>query len=148
MWRSSQSQYQPYSYDFYQKLDADVYSTSTREHTSMKPYFVDDSILKSTYDSLMNYGNDGKKHSWGYQKLFNEHLIDFAKRKALFMPMYCLILQPAKIYQAGKENTGLGILRGTDWRYGRATNYIIMLAIMPTRVISRNIFPPILTKPV
>jgi len=25
---------------------------------------------------LLNYGADGKQHSWGYRKLFNEHLID------------------------------------------------------------------------
>ena len=29
----SQSQYQPYSYQFYQKLDADEYSITTNQHT-------------------------------------------------------------------------------------------------------------------
>jgi len=72
----SQSAYQPYSYQFYQKLNPDVYSTKTREHSSLKPYFIDDSLLMHHYDSLMNYGSDGKQHSWGYRKLFNEHLID------------------------------------------------------------------------
>jgi hypothetical protein len=72
----SQSEYQPYSYQFYQKLNPDVYSTKTREHTSLKPFFTDDSLLKRRYDSLMNYGSDDKQHSWGYRKLFNEHLID------------------------------------------------------------------------
>src|SRR5476651_477884 len=73
---NAQSEYQPYSYQFYQKFDPDIYSTKTREHTSLKPFFVDDSLLKRHYDSLMNYGADGKQHSWGYRKLFNEHLID------------------------------------------------------------------------
>ncbi|HWZ05212.1 MAG TPA: hypothetical protein VNX40_16455, partial [Mucilaginibacter sp.] len=72
----AQSEYQPYSYQFYQKLNEDVYSTSTRQHSSLKPFFADDSLLKHHYDSLMNLGNDGKQHSWGYRKLFNEHLID------------------------------------------------------------------------
>jgi hypothetical protein len=72
----AQSEYQPYSYQFYQKFDADIYSTNTREHTSLKPFFTDDSLLKHHYDSLLNYGADGKQHSWGYKKLFNEHLID------------------------------------------------------------------------
>lgn len=72
----AQSEYQPYSYQFYQKLDADIYSTKTREHTSLKPFFADDSLLKHRYDSLLNYGADTKQHSWGYRKLFNEHLID------------------------------------------------------------------------
>jgi len=73
---SAQVEYQPYSYQFYQKLNEDVYSISTRQHTAMKPFFVDDSLLKPRYDSLMNFGNDGKQHGLGYQKLFNEHLID------------------------------------------------------------------------
>jgi hypothetical protein len=72
----AQSVYQPYSYQFYQKLNEDVYSTSSRLHSSLRPFFADDSLLKHHYDSLMNLGNDGKQHSWGYQKLFNEHLID------------------------------------------------------------------------
>lgn len=72
----AQSVYQPYSYQFYQKLNEDVYSTSSRQHSSLKPFFADDSLLKHHYDSLMNLGNDGKPHSWGYRKLFNEHLID------------------------------------------------------------------------
>jgi hypothetical protein len=80
----AQSEYQPYSYQFYQKLNEDLYSTSNREHSSMKPFFVDDTLLKHHYDSLMNYGSDGKSHSWGYKKLFNEHLIDIRSPKATF----------------------------------------------------------------
>jgi hypothetical protein len=74
--RSQSAEYLPYSYQFYQKFDNDLYSTSTREHTSTKPMFAADSLLKHHYDSLMNIGSDGKQHSWGYRKLFNEHLID------------------------------------------------------------------------
>jgi len=73
---SAQSEYQPYSYQFYQKFDPDIYSINTREHTSIKPLFADDSLLKKHVDSLLNYGADNKQHSWGYRKLFNEHLID------------------------------------------------------------------------
>jgi len=72
----AQSEYQPYSFQFYQKFDSDIYSTKTREHTSIKPFFVDDSLLKNHFDTLMNYGADNKQHTWGYRKLFNEHLID------------------------------------------------------------------------
>jgi hypothetical protein len=61
----AQSVYQPYSYQFYQKLNSDLYSTKTREHTSLKPFFVDDSLLKIHYDSLMNV-----------KSVFNGHLID------------------------------------------------------------------------
>src|SRR6201996_4283307 len=72
----AQSVYQPYSYDFYQKFNADIYATTTRTHTSLKPFFLDDTLLKRHADSLFNYNKDGKDHSWGYRKLFNEHLID------------------------------------------------------------------------
>ena len=79
----SQVEYQPYSYQFYQKLNGDLYSTSSNEHTSLKPYFID-SLLKPRYDSLMNSGADGKPHSWGYRKLFNEHLIDLKGSNSTF----------------------------------------------------------------
>src|SRR5579862_9409938 len=74
---SAQVVYQPYSYQFYQKLGSDLYSTKTREFTSLMPLFVDDSLLKKKYDSLMNLGNDGKQHSGAYQKLFTEHQVDY-----------------------------------------------------------------------
>jgi hypothetical protein len=73
---SAQSEYQPYSYQFYQQFSSDIYSTKTREHTSVKPFFTNDTLLKKHLDSLLNYGADNKQHSWGYRKLFNEHLID------------------------------------------------------------------------
>ena len=80
----AQTVYQPYSYQFYQKLDSDLYSTKTREHTSIKPFFEVDSALKFHYDSLMNYGSDGKQHSLLYRKLFNEHLIDYRSPSSTF----------------------------------------------------------------
>jgi hypothetical protein len=81
---NAQSEYQPYSYQFYQKLNEDAYSTNTREHTSIKPFFEVDSVLKHHYDSLMNVGTDGKQHTWGYRKLFNEHLIDIKSSGSTF----------------------------------------------------------------
>ena len=81
---SAQDNYLPYSYDFYQKFNAELYSTSTSEHTALKPFFSIDSVFKSRYDSLMNYGADNKDHSWGYKKLFNEHLIDVKSQGSTF----------------------------------------------------------------
>ena len=49
----AQSEYQPYSYQFYQKFNTDIYSILTREHTSLKPYFVDDSLLFSYSCSII-----------------------------------------------------------------------------------------------
>ncbi|MGN6639883.1 MAG: gliding motility protein RemB, partial [Mucilaginibacter sp.] len=45
----AQAVYQPYDFQFYQKFSSDLYSTQTRIHSSIKPYFVDDSLLKRTY---------------------------------------------------------------------------------------------------
>jgi len=80
----AQSVYQPYSYQFYQKLNEDVYSTKTRVFSSMKPFFSDDSLLKRGYDSLMNYGNDGAPYDWGYRKLYFEHQVDLKSPRATF----------------------------------------------------------------
>src|ERR1700749_3597029 len=71
----AQSEYQPYSYQFYQKFSDDLYSRDTRIHTSIAPYFVDDSLLKKKYDSLMNVGVKPRA-TWLGRKLFNEHQID------------------------------------------------------------------------
>ncbi len=80
---SAQSEYQPYSYQFYQKLNSELYSPKTREHTALKSSFTD-SAIKVSYDSLMNYGADGKQHGLLYRKLFNEHLIDYKGRGSAF----------------------------------------------------------------
>jgi len=102
----AQVDYQPYSYQFYQKLNDDVYSTSTRQHSAMKPFFSDDSLLKHHYDSLMNIGNDGQPHSLGYQKLFNEHLIDSKGQNSTF---YFDVLPDVGIGRdvSGKLNTNI-----------------------------------------
>ena len=42
----AQTDYQPYSYQFYQKFNAELYSTNTEEHTALKPFFIDDTLLK------------------------------------------------------------------------------------------------------
>ena len=70
----AQSVYQPYNYQFYQKLNADIYSTKTRIHSTLKPAFADDSLTKARYDELLNYGVTSKNGV--YNKIFNEHLID------------------------------------------------------------------------
>ena len=103
----SQSQYQPYSYQFYQKLDATAYSTSTSEHTALRPFFVDDSILKPRFDSLMNYNNDRKQHGFGYRKLFMEHLIDIKNTNNTFYADFLPDFTYGKDFEGTKRNTTL-----------------------------------------
>jgi hypothetical protein len=77
----AQSVYQPYNYQFYQKLNADVYSTKTRVHSSLKPYMADDSLLRARVDSLLNYG---VVKNGAYAKIFNEHLVDYKSTTSTF----------------------------------------------------------------
>ncbi len=66
---------QLYSFDFYQKLNTAAYDKTTKFHSSIKPYFRDDTIIKFRIDSFDKIGLDSSKKSWVHRKLFNEHLI-------------------------------------------------------------------------
>ncbi|WEK18975.1 MAG: gliding motility protein RemB [Candidatus Pedobacter colombiensis] len=77
--------YQPYSYQFYQKLNKQFYDPGTNLHTSLKPYLItDSSTLRPAYDSLMNSGEDKMHKSWLGQVLFNRHLIDVKNKDYTF----------------------------------------------------------------
>lgn len=85
----AQVQYQPYSYQFYQKLNDSVYSTKTRLHSSIKPYLIEQPVLYGKYKNLMNYGLDTVgSHSWVHRKLFDEHLIDIKNPDYTFYADY------------------------------------------------------------
>lgn len=68
----------PYDYQFYQKLNTDVYSPNAKFHSAIKGFYADDSALQARYDSLMNMGTDSlNRRSWVHRKLFQEHLLEF-----------------------------------------------------------------------
>lgn len=98
----AQSVYQPYSYQFYQKLDAEVYSTKTRIHSSLMPFFADDSLLKHHYDSLMNIG--GPKGAF-----FNRHQIDVKGKGYTFYTDLLPDFNLSRDFE-GKRNTNSGSL--------------------------------------
>ncbi|UKT63267.1 gliding motility protein RemB [Pedobacter mucosus] len=67
----------PYSFQFYQKLNKSVYDINSSFHSSIKGYYVDDSLLVNRYQSLMKLGTDTlNKRSWVRRKLTEEHLIN------------------------------------------------------------------------
>ena len=106
----AQVQYQPYSYQFYQKFNADAYSTKTRFHTSLKPFFLDDTVLQRRYQELMNYGKDSTvKHSWVHRKIFDEHLIEVNDKEYTFFADYITDVT------GGRDITG----KKTVWRNTR-----------------------------
>ncbi|WP_345955891.1 gliding motility protein RemB [Mucilaginibacter sp. PAMB04168] len=85
----AQVRYQPYSYQFYQKLNDSVYSTKTNFHSAIKPYLIDDTTLYAKYKTLTDYGVDTlNRRSWVHRKLFDEHLIDIKKSDYTFFADY------------------------------------------------------------
>ncbi len=111
---SAQSEYQPYSYQFYQKLSPELYSTKTNEHTALLPLFVDDSLLKRAYDSIMNYHSGTGKPSGAYNKLFNEHLVDYRGTRSTFYADVLPDLVIGRDFSGSKttNNTSVGLQLG------------------------------------
>lgn len=102
----AQSQYQPYSYQFYQKLNREVYNPETRFHSSLKPFFIDDSLLVDHGKLLLSTGVDSTRHSWVSRKLFNEHLIQVNKPDYTFYADFLPDFQIGKDF-SGKQNLWL-----------------------------------------
>lgn len=68
----------PYSYQFYQKLNGQVYDVNSRTHSAIKGFYADDSLLVNRYQNLMRMGVDSlNKRSWVRRKLTDEHLLNF-----------------------------------------------------------------------
>lgn len=68
----------PYSYQFYQKLNKEVFDVNTRMHSSIKGYHSDDTIVNARYLELMKLGVDTNVHrKWVRRKLTDEHLLNF-----------------------------------------------------------------------
>jgi hypothetical protein len=88
------NRYQPFSHQFYQKFDNKIYSQKTKFHSSIKPYFIDDTILKPSVDSFFNVNLDTNKKSWAHRKLFQEHFIEVKNKDftvfADFLPDFTL----------------------------------------------------------
>lgn len=102
----AQSVYQPYSFQFYQKLSSEIYNPDTRLHSSMKPFFVDDSLLQYKSKLLLNVGVDSVRKSWVLRKLFSEHLFDMQMED---FTVYADFLPDFQIGRdaSGKKNTFL-----------------------------------------
>src|ERR1700760_4658891 len=73
---NAQAEYIPYSYQFDQKLNSNVYNTNTSFHTSLKPFRVEDTGVTARYRYLMNMGVDSNYKQWLWRKVFNEHGFD------------------------------------------------------------------------
>ncbi|WP_426669161.1 gliding motility protein RemB [Mucilaginibacter sp. McL0603] len=99
----AQLMYQPYSYQFYQKLNNSVYSPSTDLHTSIKPYLIaDSSAIRPLYDSLLMLNADNTGKSWLYRKLFRQHLIEVKDKDYTFYMDYLPDLQIGRDFSEPK----------------------------------------------
>lgn len=68
----------PYSYQFYQKLNGEVYDVNSRMHSSIKGFYADDSLLVRRFEALMKEGTDSlNRRSWIRRKITEEHLLNF-----------------------------------------------------------------------
>ncbi|TCD01968.1 gliding motility protein RemB [Pedobacter frigidisoli] len=103
---NAQAVYQPYSYHFYQKLSGEIYNPNTRFHSSLKPFFIDDSLIVNKSDSLLNMGADSSRKSWGARKLFQEHLLDVRKDDFTVYADFLPDFQIGRDF-TGKKNTYL-----------------------------------------
>lgn len=101
---NAQAEYIPYSYQFDQKLNANVYSVNTSFHTSLKPFRVEDSSVNMRYRQLMQAGVDTNYHQWLWRKLFNEHLFDDHGNGYTFFADYLPDLQVGREFN-NKDNT-------------------------------------------
>ena len=91
----SQSVYAPYSYEFYQKFNADIYSVNSSFHTSLKPYLID-SIIAPKYTQITSIGVDSSRKNYFLRKIFNEHVFDERTNEYTFYADYIADLQAGK----------------------------------------------------
>ncbi|OOQ59328.1 gliding motility protein RemB [Mucilaginibacter pedocola] len=97
----AQSVYLPQSYQFYQKFNAEVYSTTNGMHTSLRPFLVDSS-LTNRYTELMNLGVK-KDRNWVERKLFNEHLLQVDDKEYTFYADILIDNTFGKDFKDGKD---------------------------------------------
>ncbi|MES2454316.1 MAG: gliding motility protein RemB [Bacteroidota bacterium] len=93
----------PYSFQFYQKFNKQVYDPNSNLHTSIKGYFLDDTLLNNRYRDLMNLGVDSlKPRRWFRRKLTEEHLINVVAPDYTFYADYLTDMQIGKEFDESK----------------------------------------------
>jgi hypothetical protein len=147
---------QPYSFQFYQKLDQNVNSVTSPVHTSLKPFLVSDSALNRSYDSLLNYSQKGKQTDTLNPGFFNRHLIDYRSHQSSFYTDFLPDFEIGRDF-AGSKTTNLSSLgfqlggtSGSKFYYnisgyassaifpGYLDNYINQVGIIPGQAYNRT----------
>jgi hypothetical protein len=95
--------YQPFSQSFYQKLDKGVYNKNVKYHSSIKPYFADDSVTAPLIDSFYNIGQDTFIRTWVHRKIFKEHLIEYKHKDYTIYADFLPDFQMGYDHESGKN---------------------------------------------
>lgn len=140
-----------YSYDNYQKYNREVYNNETRFHSSIKPFYADESVLRKATDSAVFTG-DSLKKSWVLRKIFQQHLIEVNKEDfsiyADFLPDFTLGYdkQSGKNIWLNTRGYQLGVKVGEKFSFYTSgfenqgvfpqyiTNYIHDIKVIPGQV--------------
>jgi hypothetical protein len=78
------NQYLPYHFESYQKIESTTFDQKAKLHTSLKPYFADDSIISKSLGVDQSFKALENKKSWIKRKLFDEHLIEINHKEYSF----------------------------------------------------------------
>jgi hypothetical protein len=99
----SQLIYQPYSYQFYQKLNTVEYAPANPSHTALKPFLIDDSnVIRHCYDSLTSANVNSTGKSWLHRIFFNSRLAEIKHKEYTFYLDYLPDLQLGKEFKNKK----------------------------------------------
>ncbi len=94
----------PYSYQFYQKLNSQVYDVKTKMHSSIKGYYADDTLINSKVKELMSLGVDSNAYrKWIRRKLTDEHLLNFKNEDYSIYADFLPDFQIGREYEEGKS---------------------------------------------
>lgn len=96
---------QPYSYQFYQKLNRVQYSWDTQLHTAVKPLILD-SLSDMVHDSLMRVDSQ-ERNTWAGRKIWNEHLIEVKEEDYYFYADFLPDFQIGRDFASGGKTTWL-----------------------------------------
>ncbi len=91
------NQAMPYSFEDAQQFNREAYRTDTRVHTSLRPFFTDDSIWAKALRQRFPETGRVQQRSAVHRKLFNEHLVEVNQ------PGYSAYLDALPDFSAGKE---------------------------------------------
>jgi hypothetical protein len=96
--------YQPYSYQFYQKMNDTLYSKYSRLHTAVKPLIISKfGPVSSIYDSLLDLSVDHSRKSWLNHVLFSSHLAEVQNKDYTFYLDYLPDVQVGRDFSGNKS---------------------------------------------